>query len=192
MLLVLDNYDSFTFNLVQLLGELGAEPHVIRNDLCTADEALALNPRRIVVSPGPGTPGDAGISVEVFRRAGKRIPVLGVCLGHQALGEAFGGRTSRAARAMHGKTSPIRHTGEGIFAGIPSPFRVTRYHSLVTMHDELPGVLEPVAWSEASDDLGEVQGIKHRELPLWGVQFHPESHFSDHGSSLLRNFLEMT
>lgn len=189
MLLVIDNYDSFTFNLVQLLGELGADPHVIRNDECTLAEISALNPEQIVISPGPGRPADAGISVEVFRSLGSQVPTLGVCLGHQALGEAFGGRTVHAVRAMHGKTSPIRHAGTGLFAGIPSPFHVTRYHSLVTEDAALPQVLEPIAWSEASEDLGEVQGIKHRDLPLWGVQFHPESHFSEHGRTLLANFL---
>ncbi len=190
MLLVIDNYDSFTFNLVQLLGELGADPHVIRNDECTIAEISALNPEQIVVSPGPGTPADAGVSVEVFRSLGSQVPTLGVCLGHQALGEAFGGRTVRAVRAMHGKTSPIRHAGTGLFAGIPSPFQVTRYHSLVTEDAALPQVLEPIAWNDASEDLGEVQGIKHRDWPLWGVQFHPESHFSEHGRTLLANFLE--
>lgn len=191
VLLVIDNYDSFTFNLVQFLGELGADPMVVRNDECTVEEISALNPERIVVSPGPCTPAEAGVSVEVFRRLGSGIPILGVCLGHQALGEAFGGRTVQAVRAMHGKTSPVRHTGAGIFSGIPSPFHVTRYHSLVTEDSALPQILEPIAWSEASEDLGEVQGIKHRDWPLWGVQFHPESHFSEHGLTLLRNFLEM-
>ncbi len=190
MLLVIDNYDSFTFNLVQHLGTLGADPVVVRNDECTLDEIERMSPSRIVVSPGPCTPGEAGISIEVFQRFGRRgVPMLGVCLGHQSLGEAFGGRTVRASRAMHGKTGPVRHDGNGIFQGIPSPVRVARYHSLVTDSKALPDDLVPVAWSTAAEDSGEVQAMRHVELPLWGVQFHPESLFSDHGSTLLENFL---
>ncbi|MFQ5536577.1 MAG: anthranilate synthase component II [Gemmatimonadota bacterium] len=190
MILVVDNYDSFTFNLVQYLGALGAEVRVVRNDERTVEELLGMEPSHVVVSPGPCTPAEAGVSVEAFRRMGEEgVPMLGVCLGHQALGEAFGGRTVRAARLMHGKTGPVRHTGEGIFRGIPSPFVVARYHSLVTDAAALPSVLEPVAWGDAEEDAGEVQAMRHRNLPLWGVQFHPESLFSEHGTQLLGNFL---
>ncbi len=192
MLLVIDNYDSFTFNLVQFLGDLGARPRVVRNDEASVDALIKSGPERVVVSPGPCTPAEAGISVEAFQRLGREgIPMLGVCLGHQALGEAFGGRTVRASRIMHGKTGPVRHTGEGIFRGIPSPFTVARYHSLVTDAAALPDVLETVAWSTDEADGGEVQAVRHRELPLWGVQFHPESLFSEHGKALLRNFLRL-
>lgn len=191
MLLVIDNYDSFTFNLVQLLGALGADPLVVRNDERTVDEIADMGPERIVVSPGPCTPAEAGVSIEAFRRlGGGGTPMLGVCLGHQSLGEAFGGRTVRARRVMHGKTGPIRHTGRGIFQGVPSPFSVARYHSLVTDDDALPSVLEPVAWSTDPEDEGEIQAVRHRDLPLWGVQFHPESLFGEHGRTLLENFLE--
>ena len=190
MLLVIDNYDSFTFNLVQLLGELGADPVVVRNDERTVDELARLDPDRIVVSPGPCTPAEAGVSVEAFRRFGRAgPPMLGVCLGHQSLGEAFGGRTVRARRVMHGKTGPVRHDGKGIFQGIASPLSVVRYHSLVTDSDVLPGELEPVAWSLDPEDEGEIQAMRHRALPLWGVQFHPESLFGEGGRALLRNFL---
>lgn len=190
MLLVIDNYDSFTFNLVQYLGELGAEPVVVRNDEHTVAELEALGPSRVVVSPGPCAPADAGVSIEAFQRlGGQGIPMLGVCLGHQSLGEAFGGRTIRARRLMHGKTGEVRHAGEGLFSGIPSPFVVTRYHSLVTDGASLPDTLEPIAWSTDPADEGEVQAMRHRELPLWGVQFHPESLFSEHGKRLLENFL---
>jgi len=191
MLLVIDNYDSFTFNLVQLLGALGEDPVVVRNDERDIGELIELAPRRIVVSPGPCTPAEAGVSVDAFRTFGERgVPMLGVCLGHQSLGEAFGGRTIRARRVMHGKTGPVRHMGAGLFAGIPTPFAVARYHSLVTDDSVLPTCLEPVAWSTAPEDEGEIQAIRHRELPLWGIQFHPESLFSEHGDRLLRNFLE--
>lgn len=190
MLLVIDNYDSFTFNLVQLLGALGGDPLVVRNDERTVDEIADMGPERVVVSPGPCTPAEAGVSIEAFRRLGEEgVPMLGVCLGHQSLGEAFGGRTVRAHRVMHGKTGPVRHTGEGIFRGVPSPFAVARYHSLVTGADALPPVLEPVAWSTDPADEGEIQAVRHRDLPLWGVQFHPESLFSEHGRTLLENFL---
>jgi anthranilate synthase/aminodeoxychorismate synthase-like glutamine amidotransferase len=192
MLLVIDNYDSFTFNLVQFLGDLGADPKVVRNDAHTAHELLELRPRHVVVSPGPCTPREAGVSVEAFRvLGGEGIPMLGVCLGHQAMGEAFGGRTIRAHRIMHGKTGPVRHVGTGILEGIPSPFDVARYHSLVTDPEALPDVLEPVAWSLDSADEGEIQALRHRELPIWGVQFHPESLFSEHGKRLLGNFLAL-
>jgi len=190
MLLVIDNYDSFTFNLVQTLGALGAEPVVVRNDERSISELEAMEPSRIVVSPGPCTPREAGTSIESFRTFGPRgVPMLGVCLGHQSLGEAFGGRTVRATRTMHGKTGPVRHTGEGIFRDIPTPFSVVRYHSLVTDAGQLPSEIEPVAWSADPEDEGEIQAMRHRSLPLWGLQFHPESLFGDHGITLLRNFL---
>lgn len=189
MLLVLDNYDSFTFNLVQFLGELGAAPRVVRNDEVSVDEIRRMAPERIVISPGPCNPADAGISIALIRELGATIPILGVCLGHQAIGEAYGGTTIRARRAMHGKTAPITHDSAGLFRGLPSPLTVTRYHSLVTDPERLPGVLLPVAWSE--DEGGrEIQAVRHREHPVWGVQFHPESHFSEGGRRLLRNFLE--
>jgi anthranilate synthase/aminodeoxychorismate synthase-like glutamine amidotransferase len=191
MLLVIDNYDSFTWNLVQHLGELGADPVVVRNDEASADALLARGPDHIVVSPGPGTPSEAGISVETFRAAGGDVPMLGVCLGHQALGEAFGGRTVKARRLMHGKTAPVSHTGAGIFKDLPSPFTVARYHSLVTEASALPDVLEAVAWSAGEGEDEEVQAVRHRELPLWGVQFHPESFFSEYGKTLLANFLAL-
>ena len=190
MLLVIDNYDSFTFNLVQFLGDLGADPVVVRNDERTVGELVEMSPDRVVVSPGPCTPSEAGVSIEAFRvLGGKGVPMLGVCLGHQSLGEAFGGRTVLANRIMHGKTGPVRHVGEGIFKEIPSPFEVARYHSLVTDPAALPAELEPIAWSSDPADEGEVQAIRHRELSLWGVQFHPESLFSEHGKRLLENFL---
>jgi anthranilate synthase component 2 len=190
MLLVIDNYDSFTYNLVQFLGDLGADPRVVRNDRHSAAELAALRPERVVVSPGPCAPSQAGVSVEAFRvLGGLGIPMLGVCLGHQSLGEAFGGRTVRARRLMHGKTGSVRHDGSSLFAGIPSPFTVTRYHSLVTEAAVLPAELEPIAWSTDPADAGEIQAMRHRTLPLWGVQFHPESLFSEHGKTLLANFL---
>jgi anthranilate synthase component 2 len=192
MILVLDNYDSFTFNLVQYLGDLGADPVVVRNDEHTVEELAAMGPERVVVSPGPCTPSEAGVSVEAFRVLGGRgIPMLGVCLGHQSLGEAFGGRTVRARRLMHGKTGQVRHDGAGIFRDIPSPFTVARYHSLVTDASVLPDSLRPAAWSTDDADDPQIQAMCHRTLPLWGVQFHPESLFSHHGKRLLLNFLEM-
>ncbi len=191
MLLVLDNYDSFTWNLVQMLGALGGNPHVIRNDRHSVEEILALGPRRIVVSPGPCTPREAGVSVELIRRVPETVPLLGVCLGHQAIGEAFGGRTVRASVLMHGKTAPVVHDGTGLFRGLPSPLTVARYHSLVTDPEALPDVLEPVAWSEGRDGAQEIQAMRHRTRPVWGVQFHPESLFSDGGFRLLNNFLHL-
>ncbi len=192
MLLVIDNYDSFTFNLVQFLGALGADPVVVRNDEKPVDELAAMQPDRVVVSPGPCTPAEAGVSVEAFRSlGGQGIPMLGVCLGHQSLGEAFGGNTVRAHRIMHGKTGPVRHEGGALFEGIPSPFVVARYHSLVTDSTVLPDALIPMAWSTDPADEDEVQAMRHRDLPLWGVQFHPESLFSEHGERLLNNFLEI-
>jgi len=189
MLLVIDNYDSFTFNLVQFLGELGVDSHVVRNDQLTVEELGEMAPERIVLSPGPCTPREAGVCVEVVRRLGPTTPTLGVCLGHQAIGEAFGGATIRARQVMHGKTSPVVHTGEGVFRGLPSPLTVTRYHSLVTDPAALPEELVPVAWTEGDPD--EIQGMRHREFPIWGVQFHPESLFSQGGRELLRNFLTL-
>jgi len=193
MLLVLDNYDSFTWNLVQFLGELGADPRVVRNDALTVEDLLRDPPERMVISPGPCTPADAGVSIEAIRAlAPLGIPLLGVCLGHQALGEAFGGRTIRAGRLMHGKVAAVEHTGEGLFRGLPSPFQVTRYHSLVTDPTVLPDVLEVVAWSaDEPDGAMEIQAMRHREAPVWGVQFHPESLFSEHGRSLLEAFLRL-
>ncbi len=192
MLLVIDNYDSFTFNLVQFLGELGADPQVVRNDEVTVAALEEMEPSRVVISPGPCTPSEAGVSIEAVRRLGAKVPLLGVCLGHQSIGEAFGGRTIRASQVMHGKTTRIRHLGEGIFQGLPNPLEVTRYHSLVTDPNVLPDVLEAVAWSPKDADAGEeIQAVRHRELPIWGVQFHPESLFSQGGKRLLDNFLRI-
>jgi anthranilate synthase component 2 len=191
MILVLDNYDSFTWNLVQLLGELGAESRVVRNDELGVPEIEALTPRGIVISPGPCTPREAGVSIDLIRALGPSIPTLGVCLGHQAVGEAFGGRTVRAARIMHGKTALVRHRGRELFRGLPDPLRVARYHSLVTDPGALPAALEVVAWSEAPELGEEIQGVRHREHPVWGVQFHPESLFSEGGRDLMSNFLSL-
>ena len=185
MLLVIDNYDSFTFNLVQCFGQLGAVVKVVRNDELTAEQAGALAPERVVVSPGPGTPDEAGISLDAFRVFGGRVPILGVCLGHQALGQHYGGRVVRADRLMHGKRSPVRHAGTGLFAGLPSPFAAARYHSLLVERASLPACLEVTA--ETAE--GEIMGLRHRTLPVWGVQFHPESVATEHGLRLLRNFL---
>ena len=187
MLLVIDNYDSFTYNLVQYLGELGAEVVVRRNDAIGVDEIGTLAPSAIVLSPGPCTPKEAGVSVETIRRWGPSIPILGVCLGHQAIGEAYGGDVVRAERVMHGKTSQIRHDGSGIFAGLPSPMQVMRYHSLIVERATMPESLEIVA--VAADDPSEVHAVKHREHPVYGVQFHPESVMTPEGKTLLRNFL---
>lgn len=191
MILVIDNYDSFTWNLVQLLGSLGAEMRVVRNDEITPDEAAALAPERVVVSPGPCTPAEAGASVEVVRRLGRTTPTLGVCLGHQAIGAAFGGEVVRAARPMHGKTSVITHVGTGIFAGLPPRFRIARYHSLVVEPSSLPAELEVVATTAEPGSETEIQALRHRDFPIWGVQFHPESIASEHGEQLLRNFLAL-
>ena len=184
--LLVDNYDSFTYNLYQYLGELGAEVRVVRNDELSAEAALALSPERIVISPGPGTPDQAGITLDLIRCAAGRIPVLGVCLGHQALGQAFGGEVRRAPKLMHGKTSEIHHDGRRVFARLPDPFTATRYHSLVVERDSVPESLEISAWT----DDGIVMGLRHREYPLEGVQFHPESILTTVGKDLLRNFLE--
>ena len=191
MILVLDNYDSFTWNLVQMLEALGAGIEVVRNDERTVQEIERQDPERIVISPGPCTPREAGISIELVRTMGLRTPILGVCLGHQAIGEAFGGATVRAARVMHGKTAPIRHQGFGVFQGLPSPMTVARYHSLVTDPATLPGELEPVAWTDLPGEEDEIQAMRHRTMPVWGVQFHPESYFSDAGLRLIENFLRL-
>ncbi len=191
MLLVLDNYDSFTYNLVQYAGELGAEPLVYRNDALTAEEALALRPRAIVISPGPCTPGEAGISVPLVRAAAGRVPILGVCLGHQAIGEAFGGQVVRAGRLMHGKTTMVAHTGHRLFQGIPSPMEVMRYHSLVVSAQGLPPELDILAWSDDRAPGEEIMALCHRTLPIFGVQFHPESVATAHGKRLLANFLSL-
>jgi anthranilate synthase/aminodeoxychorismate synthase-like glutamine amidotransferase len=188
MILLVDNYDSFTYNLYQYLGELGAAVRVVRNDELGAEEALGLGPEAIVISPGPGTPDQSGISLDVIRLAAGRVPLLGVCLGHQALGQAFGGRVVRAPRLMHGKTSEIHHDGRGVFAGLPQPFTATRYHSLVVERDSVPASLEVTAWTGD----GVVMGLRHRQHALEGVQFHPESILTTAGKDLLRNFLRMT
>jgi len=186
MLLMIDNYDSFTYNLVQYVGELGADVLVQRNDAITLDQVEAWAPERIVISPGPCTPAEAGISVPLIRRFAGRIPILGVCLGHQAIGEAFGGRIVRAARVMHGKLDAVTHDGRGVFAGIPSPVTVTRYHSLAIERTTLPACLEVSATTAD----GEIMGVRHREHAVEGVQFHPEAILTEHGHAMLRNFLE--
>ena len=191
MLLMIDNYDSFTFNLVQYLQVLGAEVEVVRNDAMTVDEIEKLAPQRIVISPGPCTPNEAGVSLEVIERLGLTTPILGVCLGHQSIGQAYGGKVVRAGRIMHGKTSPIRHQGQGVFAGLPDGYEATRYHSLVVERESLPDVLEVTAWTENDDgSFEEIMGLRHREFPVEGVQFHPESILTEHGHALLKNFLE--
>ena len=193
MLLMIDNYDSFTYNLVQYLQALGAEVKVIRNDELNVAQIEALAPERIVVSPGPCTPNEAGVSVDVIRELGPRIPVFGVCLGHQSLGQAYGGDVVRAKRIMHGKTSRIRHEGRGVFAGLPDGYEATRYHSLVVSRETLPDCLEITAWTEdegADGAFDEIMGLRHREHPVEGVQFHPESILTEHGHALLKNFLE--
>lgn len=187
MLLIIDNYDSFTYNLVQYFGELGAEMRIFRNDEVTVEEIERLKPSRLCISPGPCTPREAGISCEVIRRLGPRIPTLGVCLGHQAIGDVFGGEVVRSPRLMHGKTSPILHDGSGVFRGLPSPFEATRYHSLIVRRESLPPVLRITA--ETAE--GEIMGLQHTELPVHGVQFHPESILTAEGRRLLQNFLEI-
>jgi anthranilate synthase/aminodeoxychorismate synthase-like glutamine amidotransferase len=189
MILVIDNYDSFTYNLVQYLGELGAEPVVRRNDEVTEEEVGELRPRALEQSPGPCTPGEAGVTVPVVRRWGATIPILGVCLGHQAIGEAYGGKVVRAGRVMHGKTSRIEHDGRGLFEGLPSPLEVMRYHSLIVESDSLPGELRVLARSR--DDQSEIQAMRHESHPVWGVQFHPESILTQEGKGILRNFLAL-
>ncbi len=188
MLLMIDNYDSFTYNLVQYLRQLGEEVVVHRNDKITVAEIDQLKPSRLVVSPGPCTPNEAGISISAIRHFAGKLPILGVCLGHQAIGQAFGGRIIRADRLMHGKTSPIHHDGREIFSGLPNPFDATRYHSLVVERPSLPACLEITAWTDDQ----EVMGMRHRDLPIWAVQFHPESILTKCGMDMLSNFLEMT
>ena len=190
MLLMIDNYDSFTFNLVQYLGELGQEVKVVRNDALSVSDIRALAPERIMISPGPGTPNDAGVSLDLLRHLSGQIPIFGVCLGLQAIGQVYGGNVVRAARIMHGKTSPIRHRGQGVFAGLPDPFEATRYHSLVVEQSSIPDCLEVTAWTENDDgSIDEIMGLRHRTLNVEGVQFHPESILTQHGHDLLRNFL---
>jgi anthranilate synthase component II len=186
MIAVIDNYDSFTYNLVQYLGELGAEVCVFRNDAVTVEALDQLAPSHLVVSPGPGVPGDAGISKEVIRQLGPKYPVLGVCLGHQCIGEVFGGRVVRAERLMHGKTSPVYHYGDHLFEGVPSPFEATRYHSLIVA-DPLPADLQVTAFTKE----GEMMGLRHKEYPIYGVQFHPESILTASGKKILQNFLAL-
>ena len=191
MLLMIDNYDSFTYNLVQYLGELGQEVRVYRNDEITVEGVERLKPSHIVISPGPCTPNEAGISVPLIKSLAGSVPILGVCLGHQAIGQAFGGKIVHAKEVMHGKTSPIRHEGRGVFAGLPDRYEATRYHSLVVALDSVPDCLEITAWTE--DEAGgfdEVMGLRHREHPVEGVQFHPESILTEHGHAMLKNFLE--
>jgi len=186
MLLMIDNYDSFTWNLVQYFGELGTEVKVVRNDAITLEQVAALAPAKIVISPGPCSPSEAGISVPLIRAFGGKVPILGVCLGHQAIGQAYGGRIVHARTLMHGKTSPIEHTGQGVFARLPSPFTATRYHSLAIERAGVPDCLEVTAWTAD----GEIMGVRHREFPVEGVQFHPESFLTEHGHALLKNFLQ--
>jgi anthranilate synthase component 2 len=186
MLLMIDNYDSFTYNLVQYLGELGEDVRVYRNDQISVAEIEKLKPDHIVISPGPCTPNEAGVSVEIIQKLGGIIPILGVCLGHQSIGQAYGGKIIRAKQLMHGKTSIIHHAGKGVFAGLPNPFEATRYHSLVIERGGLPEVLEITAWT----DDGEIMGVRHKTLPVEGVQFHPESILTQHGHELLANFLK--
>lgn len=187
MILVIDNYDSFTYNLVHYLAELGAETHVIRNDDLTAAEALALRPEALLLSPGPCTPNEAGICLDLIRNAPEDLPILGVCLGHQAIGQAFGGNVIRAKALMHGKTSPIHHEGESLFRSLPSPFTATRYHSLAVRRETLPNTLKVTAWT--ADD--EIMGLMHHARPIHGVQFHPESIATEHGHAMLANFLDL-
>jgi anthranilate synthase component 2 len=191
MILLIDNYDSFTYNVYQYLGELGAEVSVVRNDEITVAQIERLAPEKMVISPGPCTPNEAGISLEVIKRFAGEIPLLGICLGHQAIGQAFGGEVRRARTVMHGKTSPIHHEGKGVFRGLPQPMTATRYHSLIVGWDSLPECLEVTAWTETPEgEKDEIMGLRHRTLPVEGVQFHPESIFSPQGKALLENFLE--
>lgn len=188
MLLMIDNYDSFTYNLVQYFGELGEDVRVYRNDAITLEEIERLQPERICISPGPCDPAQAGISLGAIKRFAGKIPILGVCLGHQAIGEAFGGKVIRARQVMHGKVSAIHHTGQGVFRHLPDPFEATRYHSLAIERSSKPGCLEVTAWTED----GEIMGVRHKTLPVEGVQFHPESILTEHGHAMLKNFLEQT
>jgi anthranilate synthase component 2 len=190
MLLMIDNYDSFTYNLVQYFGELGEEVWVYRNDQITPEQIAELQPGYLVLSPGPCTPSEAGVSLAAVKRFAGHLPILGVCLGHQSIGQAFGGRIVRAGQVMHGKTSEVYHTGQGVFAGLPSPFTVVRYHSLVIDQTTIPDSLDITAWTQTpAGDLDEIMGVRHKTLPVEGVQFHPESILTEHGHALLRNFL---
>jgi anthranilate synthase component 2 len=190
MILMIDNYDSFTYNLVQYFGELGADIKVVRNDEITVDEIAALAPEKIVISPGPCTPTEAGVSVDTIKTFAGKIPLLGVCLGHQSIGQALGGKVIRAPFVMHGKTSPVHHNNKGVFAGLKNPFQATRYHSLVIEKESLPDCLEITAWTQNEDgSMAEIMGVKHKTLALEGVQFHPESILTEHGHDMLRNFL---
>lgn len=190
MILMIDNYDSFTYNLVQYFGELGADIKVVRNDEITIDEIAALAPEKIVISPGPCTPTEAGVSVDTIKTFAGKIPLLGVCLGHQSIGQALGGKVIRAPYVMHGKTSPVYHNNKGVFAGLKNPFQATRYHSLVIEKESIPDCLEITAWTQNEDgSMAEIMGVKHKTLALEGVQFHPESILTEHGHDMLRNFL---
>ena len=190
MILMIDNYDSFTYNIVQYLLELGAEVEVRRNDEITIAEIEALAPEKIVISPGPCTPNEAGISLQAVEHFAGKIPILGICLGHQSIGQSFGGKVGRTVSVMHGKTSPIHHNGEGVFAGLKQPFEATRYHSLVVDKATLPDTLEITAWTEKEGEVDEIMGLRHKDLNLEGVQFHPESILTEHGYDLLNNFLQ--
>jgi anthranilate synthase component 2 len=191
MIVMIDNYDSFTYNLVQYFGELGAEVKVFRNDQIGVDQVAALKPDHIVLSPGPCTPNEAGICLELIERLKGRFPILGVCLGHQAMGQAFGGKVVRARQVMHGKTSAIHHASKGVFSGLPSPFTATRYHSLIVDRAGLPAEFEVTAWTQREDgSMDEIMGLKHKTLPIEGVQFHPESILTEHGHDMLKNFLD--
>jgi len=193
MLLMIDNYDSFTYNLVQYFGELGAEVKVCRNDQITANEIMSISPSHIVISPGPCTPNEAGISLETIRTFAGQVPILGVCLGHQGIGQAFGGKIVHARTVMHGKTSPIHHHNDGLFAGLPHPFEATRYHSLVIEKQSFPECLEMTAWTaDEQGQVDEIMGVKHKMLPVVGVQFHPESILTQQGHAILKNFLMMS
>ena len=192
MLLMIDNYDSFTYNIVQYLGELGADVHVYRNDQITIEEMVALNPERVIISPGPCTPNEAGVSIEAINYFAGKLPLLGVCLGHQSIGQAFGGEIIHANEIMHGKTSPIYHNSKGVFAGLSNPYIATRYHSLVINKDKVPDCLEVTAWTQNENgDMDEIMGVQHKTMLIEGVQFHPESILSEHGHDLLENFLKM-
>ena len=190
MLLMIDNYDSFTFNIVQYFGELGADVKVIRNDEIDVDGIAALEPEQLVISPGPCTPAEAGVSVDAIKAFAGRIPILGVCLGHQSIGQAFGGKVVHARAVMHGKTSPIHHRSVGVFSDLPNPFEATRYHSLVVEREGLPDCLEVTAWTERDGAEDEIMGLRHRQLDVQGVQFHPESILTEHGHQMLKNFLD--
>jgi anthranilate synthase component 2 len=190
MLLMIDNYDSFTFNIVQYFGELGADVRVFRNDEIDVAGIAELNPDHLVISPGPCTPAEAGVSVAAIGAFAGKLPILGVCLGHQSIGQAFGGRIVHAREVMHGKTSPIHHASTGVFSDLPNPFEATRYHSLVIERDSLPDCLEVTAWTERDGGIDEIMGVRHRELDVQGVQFHPESILTEHGHQMLKNFLD--